>query len=87
MADDNIGAQPNVDIMVQNMQSFTEEISKLPNVPALAEGAAIRNALLELTTQVRLLDNRVRQGFEETNRRFEETNRRLDGLNTRIIAK
>merc|ERR1711939_1151291 len=74
-----IGPQPDTDLMVQYLHGFTEEFTKLPNVPALAEG----NAIQQLTTQMNAQFAQVNAQFAQ---RFDQLDNKIDTLATRVAA-
>merc|ERR1712230_241177 len=67
-----IDPQPDTDLMIQHLHGFTEEFTKLPNVPALAEG----NAIQQLTTQMNA----------QFAQRFDQLDNKIDTLATRVAA-
>merc|ERR1712000_519551 len=79
-----IGPQPDTDLMVQYLHGFTEEFTKLPNVPALAEG----NAIQQLTTQMNAQFAQVNAQFAQVNAQFAQVNaqfaQRFDQLDNKI---
>jgi 4-aminobutyrate aminotransferase-like enzyme len=64
--------QPNMQILNQAALTMTGELAKFSNIPAIAEGNAILNAINDLGERVDQLGERVDQ--------------RLDQLATRIRA-
>merc|ERR1711939_1041136 len=71
-----IGPQPDTDLMVQYLHGFTEEFTKLPNVPALAEG----NAIQQLTTQ-------MNAQFAQVNAQFAQVNAQMNAQFAQINAQ
>lgn len=67
-----VGEQP-------NFRLISSEFQKLENIPAVAEGN-------ELLRQLQLLNDTVRRGFADLNRRIDTTNERLDVLSERLEA-
>merc|ERR1712000_110713 len=81
-----IDPQPDTDLMVQHLHGFTEEFTKLPNVPALAEG----NAIQQLTAQVNAQFAQVNAQFAQVNaqfaQRFDQLDNKIDTLAIRVAA-
>ncbi|OAP55637.1 hypothetical protein AYL99_09789 [Fonsecaea erecta] len=92
-----LGPQPNIDRMEQCFHDGLQELVKFRNVPPLAEGSLLLNAIRELGTQLnaRITDlttqfntrfDQMDRRFEEMDRKFEEMDRKFDHLSERILA-
>merc|ERR1712000_537080 len=71
-----LSVHPDTDLMVQYLHGFTEEFTKLPNVPALAEG----NAIQQLTTQ-------MNAQFAQVNAQFAQVNAQMNAQFAQINAQ
>ncbi|EXJ72143.1 uncharacterized protein A1O5_04647 [Cladophialophora psammophila CBS 110553] len=83
VAADLLEPQPDTARMVQCFHGVAEELSKLPNASALAQGNAIQHALAQLTVQITRLD----QKMVRMDQRFDQLDNKIDTLTTRVIAK
>ncbi len=93
-----IGPQPDTDLMVQYLHGFTEEFTKLPNVPALAEGNAIQQLTAQFNAQFAQVNAQINAQFAQINaqfaqvnaqfaQRFDQLDNKIDTLATRVAAK
>jgi hypothetical protein len=75
-----VGQQPDIQRVVQSARtfanSFTEELAKLPNVPAIAQGNAIQDTLTQILAQM-----------NRTEAQMNRIETKLDALTTRISTK
>jgi hypothetical protein len=67
--------QPNMQILNNASRDFVSELAKFPNIPALAQGAEMIQALDAIRTR---LDN--------FNTRFDDLGTRLDQIENRVKA-
>merc|ERR1711939_1064025 len=92
-----IGPQPDTDLMVQYLHGFTEEFTKLPNVPALAEGNAIQQLTTQMNAQFAQVNAQMNAQFAQINaqfaqvnaqfaQRFDQLDNKIDTLATRVAA-
>ncbi|KEF63072.1 uncharacterized protein A1O9_01048 [Exophiala aquamarina CBS 119918] len=88
-----LGPQPDPNLLVQHLHSATEELAKLGNITALAEGNAILHSLTQLTTQVaqltahmQRLTTQVEQLATQMNQGFTRLDNKIDALTTRVIV-
>ena len=51
--------QPNMHILNQSAQTFATELSKFSNIPAIAEGNAILDAIADLSNRITALGDRI----------------------------
>ena len=92
-----VGPQPDTQRMIQSVHSFGEELAKLPNVPALAQGNAIQHTLdqiLTLLTQLTQLTQthqtqltQLAQTQQTQQTQLTQINAKLDALTLRISAR
>merc|ERR1711939_524739 len=75
-----IDPQPDTDLMIQHLHGFTEEFTKLPNVPALAEG----NAIQQLTAQVNV---QFAQVNAQINAQFAQVNAQMNAQFAQVTAQ
>merc|ERR1712169_90608 len=62
-----IDPQPDTDLMIQHLHGFTEEFTKLPNVPALAEGNAIQQLTAQVNAQFAQVNAQINAQFAQVN--------------------
>ena len=82
-----VGPQPDTQRIVQSgrifADSFAEELAKLPNVPAFAQGNAIQQTLDQILTQL----TQLTQSQQAQQTQLTQINEKLDALTLRISAK
>merc|ERR1712029_752827 len=85
-----IGPQPDTDLMIQHLHGFTEEFTKLPNVPALAEGNAIQQLTAQVNAQFAQVNAQINAQFAQVNAqiapRFDQLDNKIDTLAIRVAA-
>merc|ERR1712169_17467 len=73
-----IDPQPDTDLMIQHLHGFTEEFTKLPNVPALAEGNAIQQLTAQVNAQINAqfaqVNAQMNAQFAQVNAQFTQVN-------------
>merc|ERR1712230_239931 len=87
-----IDPQPDTDLMIQHLHGFTEEFTKLPNVPALAEGNAIQQLTAQVNAQINAqfaqVNAQMNAQFAQVNAQFTQVNaqfaQRFDQLDNKI---
>merc|ERR1712000_456410 len=83
-----IDPQPDTDLMIQHLRGFTEEFTKLPNVPALAEGNAIQQLTAQVNAQFAQVNAQINAQFAQVNAQFAQVNaqfaQRFDQLDNKI---
>merc|ERR1712072_33045 len=87
-----IDPQPDTDLMIQHLHGFTEEFTKLPNVPALAEGNAIQQLTAQVNAQFAQVNAQINAQFAQViaqmNAQFAQVNaqfaQRFDQLDNKI---
>merc|ERR1712000_657604 len=78
-----IDPQPDTDLMIQHLHGFTEEFTKLPNVPALAEGNAIQQLTAQVNAQFAQVNAQINAQFAQ---RFDQLDNKIDTLAIRVAA-
>merc|ERR1712169_172083 len=96
-----IDPQPDTDLMIQHLHGFTEEFTKLPNVPALAEGNAIQQLTAQVNAQFAQVNAQINAQFAQVNaqmnaqfaqvnaqftQRFDQLDNKIDTLAIRVAA-
>merc|ERR1711939_533269 len=85
-----IDPQPDTDLMIQHLHGFTEEFTKLPNVPALAEGNAIQQLTAQVNAQFAQVNAQINVQFAQVNaqfaQRFDQLDNKIDTLAIRVAA-
>ena len=89
-----VGPQPDTQRMVQSVRifadSFAEELAKLPNVPAIAQGNALQHTLdliLAQMTQINVRLDQVNVRLDQVNVRLDQVDVRLNALTLRISTR
>lgn len=59
--------------LATNVHELADQLSRLPNVPALEGGAALVRELQTITTRLAQIDQNMREGFERLERKLNVT--------------
>ncbi|KIV90962.1 hypothetical protein PV10_05560 [Exophiala mesophila] len=89
MASQNaVGPQPNVQRMVQSVHTFadnfTEELARLQNVPAMAEGNAIQDDITRTLTSLDQIRAQIRTGLNQMGNRMDTSVAQMTQMNARM---
>merc|ERR1711939_689273 len=79
-----IDPQPDTDLMIQHLHGFTEEFTKLPNVPALAEGNAIQQLTAQVNAQFAQVNAQINAQFAQANAQFTQVNAQFAQVNAQF---
>merc|ERR1711939_200269 len=79
-----IDPQPDTDLMIQHLHGFTEEFTKLPNVPALAEGNAIQQLTAQINAQFAQVNAQMNAQFAQVNAQFTQVNAQFAQVNAQF---
>merc|ERR1712230_321447 len=86
-----IDPQPDTDLMIQHLHGFTEEFTKLPNVPALAEGNAIQQLTAQVNAQFAQVNAQVNAQmnaqFAQVNAQFTQVNAQFAQVNAQFAQR
>merc|ERR1712029_116663 len=82
-----IGPQPDTDLMIQHLHGFTEEFTKLPNVPALAEGNAIQQLTAQVNAQFAQVNAQMNAQFAQVNAQFAQVNAQFAQVNAQFAQR
>merc|ERR1712000_213493 len=86
-----IDPQPDTDLMIQHLHGFTEEFTKLPNVPALAEGNAIQQLTAQVNAQINAqfaqVNAQMNAQFTQVNAQFAQVNAQFAQVNAQFAQR
>merc|ERR1712230_147940 len=82
-----IDPQPDTDLMIQHLHGFTEEFTKLPNVPALAEGNAIQQLTAQVNAQFAQVNAQMNAQFTQVNAQFAQVNAQFAQVNAQFAQR
>merc|ERR1711939_958269 len=82
-----IDPQPDTDLMIQHLHGFTEEFTKLPNVPALAEGNAIQQLTAQVNAQFAQVNAQMNAQFAQVNAQFTQVNAQFAQVNAQFAQR